>query len=106
MFSTAYLDKNTVAPSSGHHAPKNEEGPPKQALPYAIWDRSYAVMRSVLDDLRDGAHGALLDAVPACDACVLVHVLRYPIDDLEDVLRASVYADAATDALVSFNDWM
>lgn len=60
----------------------------------------------VLDDLGDGTHRALLDAVAACDAAVLVHDLGGAVDDLENLLRASVNANAATDAIVSFNDWM
>ena len=60
----------------------------------------------VFHDLRDGAHGALLDAVAARDASILVHSFNGAINDLQDLLRACVNADAATDALVSFDDWM
>ena len=60
----------------------------------------------VLDDLGDGAHGAFLDAVAAGDAAVLVDDLGGAVDDLENLLRASIDANAATDAVVSFNDWM
>ena len=62
--------------------------------------------RSVLDDLGNGAHRAFLDAIAAGNACVLVHVLGNAVDDLKNVLRAGVYADSATNALVSFNDRM
>ena len=60
----------------------------------------------VLDDLRNGTHGALLDAVAAGDARLLVHGLRNAVDDLQHLLGARVNADAAADALVSFNNWM
>ena len=60
----------------------------------------------VLDDLRDGAHGALLDAVAAGDAGVFVLNGGDAADDLEDLLRAGIYADTATDALIGFNDGM
>ena len=52
----------------------------------------------VFDDLRDGAHRALLDAVTASDARLLVHDLGSAADHFQDLLRASVDADAATDA--------
>lgn len=60
----------------------------------------------VLDNLGDSAHGALLDAVTASDASILAHNLSDPIDNLENLLRASINADAATDAIVSLNDRM
>ena len=60
----------------------------------------------VLDDLGDGAHRAFLDAVAASDAGILVDNLGHAVHYLEHVLRACVNADSATDALVSFNDWM
>ena len=58
----------------------------------------------VFDDLRDGAHRALLDAVAASDARLLVHDLGSAADHFQDLLRASVDADAATDALISFDN--
>ena len=68
--------------------------------------RSADCLRLVLDDFGDGAHGAFLNAVATSDAAVLVHDLGGAVDDLENLLRASVNANAATDAIVSFNDWM
>ena len=59
--------------------------------------------RLVLDDLGDRTHGALLDAVATSDASFLVHGVGNAIDDLEHFLGARVNADAAADALVSFN---
>ena len=70
----------------------------------AIFLKRFEVL--VLDDLRDSAHRAFLDAVATGNAGVLVHDLGDTIDNLENVLRASVDADSATNALISFNNWM
>ena len=60
----------------------------------------------VFHDLRDGAHGALLHAIAAGDARIFIHSLNGAVHDFQNLLRARVNADAATDALVSFDDWM
>ena len=60
--------------------------------------------RLVLDDLGDRTHGALLDAVAARDAGVLVHDLSDAADHFEHFLRAGIDADAATDALIGFDN--
>ena len=60
--------------------------------------------RLVLDDLGDRTHGALLDAVAARDASILVHNVGLAADNLEHFLRAGVDADAATDALIGFDN--
>ncbi len=60
----------------------------------------------ILDDLRDSAHGAFLNAIPAGDAGILIHGLSRTIHYLENLLGACVNADAAADALVSFDYWM
>ena len=57
----------------------------------------------VLDNLGDSAHRALLDAIAAGDAGVLVDSLGNTVDDLENLLRACVNANAAADALISFD---
>ena len=66
----------------------------------------YVRFELVFDDLGDSAHGAFLDTVATSNAAVLVHDLGSAVDDLENLLRASVNADATTDAIVSFNDGM
>ena len=60
--------------------------------------------RLVLDDLGDRTHGALLDAVAARDAGVLVHDLSDAAAHFEHFLRAGIDADAATDALIGFDN--
>ena len=60
----------------------------------------------VLDDLRNGTHGALLDAIAAGDARIFIHSLNSAVHDFQNLLRARVNADAAADAIVSFDDWM
>ena len=72
----------------------------------AFWKQVFLGLELVLDDLGDGAHRALLDAIAAGDAGFLVHDLDGAADDLEDFLRAGVNADAATDALISFDNRM
>ena len=58
----------------------------------------------LFDDLGDGAHRALLDAVAARDAGVLVHDLSDAANHFEHFLRAGIDADAATDALIGFDN--
>ena len=46
----------------------------------------------VFNNLFDGAHGALFNAVAASDAVLLVHSLDNATVDLQDLLRAGVNA--------------
>ena len=58
----------------------------------------------VLDDLRDGAHGAFLDAVAARNAGILVHNVSLAANNLEHFLRAGVDADATANALIGIDN--
>ena len=58
----------------------------------------------LLDDLGDGAHGALLDALAAGHAGLFVHDRAGAADDLENLLGARIAANAATDALISIDN--
>ena len=62
--------------------------------------------RLILDDLGDGAHGALLDAVTTSDASILVGNLDDTADNFQNAFRAGINADAAADALISFDNRM
>lgn len=64
-------------------------------------------MRSlVFGDLRDGAHGAFLEALAACDAGIFVHDLGDTAGNFQNLLRASVDANTAADALIGGNNGM
>jgi hypothetical protein len=60
----------------------------------------------VFNNLFDGAHGALFNAVAASDAGFFVHYLAYAVYNLDAFLGASVDADAAADALIVKDYWM
>ncbi len=58
----------------------------------------------VFGDLGDGTHGALFEAFAAADAGVFVDDLGNAAGNFQNLLRTSVDADTATNALVSIND--
>jgi len=55
-------------------------------------------------NLGDSTHRALLEAVAASDASILVHNLENAIDNFDNLLRARVDADSATDAGIFINN--
>ena len=57
----------------------------------------------ILGNLRDCTHRALLEAFAASDASVFVHNFGDTAGNFQNFLRASVDANATTDALVSIN---
>ena len=72
------------------------------------WPFSFALRcrRLVFGNLRDGAHGAFLEAFAAADASILVHDLSRAGGNFENLLRAGVDADAAAYAVVSVDNRM
>ena len=60
----------------------------------------------VFGNLRYGAHGALLEAFAACDASVFVHNFGNAARNFENLLRACINADAATNAFVGIDNGM
>ena len=60
----------------------------------------------IFSDLGDGAHRALFEAFAARDAGILVHDFGHAARNLKHFLRACIYADAATNALVSVDNGM
>ena len=64
------------------------------------------VAELVFSNLGDSAHGALLDAVAATDAGVFVYSVNNAANYFQNALRASVDANAATNAFVSYDNRM
>jgi len=58
----------------------------------------------VFDDFRNSAHGAFLYAFTATDAGVFGHNFGNTGGDIKNFLRASINANAATDAIVFDDD--
>lgn len=63
-------------------------------------------MRLILGNLRDAAHGALVNAVAARDAGVFVLNDHDAARNLKNALGARVDADSATDALIGLKHRM
>lgn len=60
----------------------------------------------VLDDLGDGAGGAVVEALTASDAVLLVSHYRGLVAELQGVSGAYVNAHAAADALIGIDNRM
>ena len=64
---------------------------------------AYEKLLLVLGDFGNSSHGAFLEALAASDASVLIHDLGDTAGNLQNLLRAGVYANTAADAFV-FSD--
>ena len=66
----------------------------------------YVRLRLIFHDFGNDSHGAFFHALAASDAGILIGHLGDAAQNLQNLLRTSVYADTATDALVGVNNWM
>ena len=88
------------APSTEHNIARNTKGRAQRTRPL----HSIYIKPLVFLNLGDSTHRALLEAVATSDASILVHDLEHAIDNLDNLLRASVDADSATDAGIFINN--